>query len=546
MAKKLNIDLTINADMKVSDIEKQIKRIESLLSGKQLGRRLSVDLKNTLIDLRKNLDDFRKKASEGITSAADVKTLDSQVKKVYQGLNRLQSVIRNIEKVDPGKLVPDFKLRPLAQANEDLDDFSRQLEEIRKEQSSFLEQQRTFASEIEKEIATIEEKRLKAQDLESRHTKVIREAREAQRGLNEESEKYKELQQTIARRKSVLTMKQGEIRNLTADLVPLNSQLKEIKDRLNFTPETNEFREKLATNLRVSLDDIPKSLEGISKYIDDLTAGHTKDVVEDLKDINTALGEAAGQYNNVRKEVNGAAEAVDQILDKEKELESIYRRMTYFFTAANGIRLFRQAVRSAIKVVRDLDKAMTNAAVVTEFTVSEMWQMLPTYTKMANELGATTLGAYEVSTLFYQQGLQTQQAFELSIATMKLARVANLDYAQSADLMTSALRGFHMELNEINANRVLDVYAAVAARSASDVRELSIAMSKVASLAHSVGMDFETTTVFLGQAIEATREPAESIGTALTNQGICMVTYRDNNTLNCWELLKLDELQRSW
>lgn len=39
-------------------------------------------------------------------------------------------------------------------------------------------------------------------------------------------------------------------------------------------------------------------------------------------------------------------------------------------------------------------------------------------------------------------------------------------------------------------------------------------MSKVASLAHSVNMEFETTTAFLAQGIETTREAAETVGTA--------------------------------
>ena len=48
---------------------------------------------------------------------------------------------------------------------------------------------------------------------------------------------------------------------------------------------------------------------------------------------------------------------------------------------------------------------MTETAVVTDFSVGDMWEKLPEYTKLANELGASTLGAYETTTLFYQQGM---------------------------------------------------------------------------------------------------------------------------------------------
>jgi hypothetical protein len=45
---------------------------------------------------------------------------------------------------------------------------------------------------------------------------------------------------------------------------------------------------------------------------------------------------------------------------------------------------------------------MTETAVVTKYSVSDMWKALPRYTKVANELGVTTKGAYETMTLFYQ------------------------------------------------------------------------------------------------------------------------------------------------
>lgn len=81
--------------------------------------------------------------------------------------------------------------------------------------------------------------------------------------------------------------------------------------------------------------------------------------------------------------------------------------------------------------------------------------------------------------------------------------------------MTSALRGFNMELEKTSAQRINDVYSELAAMSASDVQELSTAMSKTASIAHNVNMEFETTAAFLAQGIESTRESAETIGSAL-------------------------------
>jgi len=45
---------------------------------------------------------------------------------------------------------------------------------------------------------------------------------------------------------------------------------------------------------------------------------------------------------------------------------------------------------------------MTQTAVVTDFSVGDMWAQLPEYTKRANELGVSVKGAYEAATLYYQ------------------------------------------------------------------------------------------------------------------------------------------------
>lgn len=75
------------------------------------------------------------------------------------------------------------------------------------------------------------------------------------------------------------------------------------------------------------------------------------------------------------------------------------------------------------------------------------------------------------------------------------------------------VRGFKLEMSE--AQHITDVYSEVAAISASDTQELAIAMSKTASSAASVGMSFENTTAMIATMVEATRESATNIGSAM-------------------------------
>jgi TP901 family phage tail tape measure protein len=148
----------------------------------------------------------------------------------------------------------------------------------------------------------------------------------------------------------------------------------------------------------------------------------------------------------------------------------------------------RMAFREVMDTIKELDKAMAEMAVVTSTDISGYWEQLPEYTKRANEMGLAIKDVYEADTLFYQQGLKTQEVVALSTETMKMARIAGLETAEATDRMTAALRGFNMELNQASAQNVADVYSELAAITASDVDEISSAMTKTASIASSAGM----------------------------------------------------------
>jgi hypothetical protein len=75
---------------------------------------------------------------------------------------------------------------------------------------------------------------------------------------------------------------------------------------------------------------------------------------------------------------------------------------------------------------------------------------------------------YQATTLYYQQGLKSNEAMALGIETMKMARIAGMESAEATEAMTAALRGFNMELNEASAARVNDVYSQLAAVTAAD------------------------------------------------------------------------------
>ena len=325
------------------------------------------------------------------------------------------------------------------------------------------------------------------------------------------------------------------------ELEKFGNTLDEIKGKLNSYKGTTLVSIGKALGLDdLSSTDVQGSITKITNRIDELKGKATEagKAIQDLKGQETEAAKAIDSFkpgaiergkqatddllNSAEKlpaafskTKDAADNAASGILSAKTQVEQLQQSTQYFFSLRNMINLLKRGIDEAVQSVKELDKAMTETAVVTDYKVSDLWGMLPEYTKVANQLGATTQGAYETMTLYYQQGLEQQQAFELGAETMKMARIAGLDYAETTDMMTAALRGFNMELNETSAKRVNDVYSELAAITASDTEELGTAMQRTASIAASAGASFEGTTAFLAQAIETTREPAENIGTAM-------------------------------
>ena len=310
-------------------------------------------------------------------------------------------------------------------------------------------------------------------------------------------------------------LKSGDIENAARDFKKLQTYFSRVTEGTNkyavwqqaIDAIGKEF-EKLLPSVTATEAEIGK-LEARAENLNETAGTEGKqsidNIAQGLDDVKDSSQQAGQSFVETSKDANSL----------QKELDGFKNKVSYFFGLNNAVRLFQRALRSAFETVKDLDKVMTETAVVTDFSVGDMWTQLPEYTQRANELGVSIHDVYEASTLYYQQGLKTNEVMAVTNATLKMARIAGLEASEATDRMTNALRGFNMEITEANANNIADVYSKLAAITASNVDEISTAMTKTASLAASANMSFENTAAFLAQIIETTRESAETAGTAL-------------------------------
>lgn len=229
--------------------------------------------------------------------------------------------------------------------------------------------------------------------------------------------------------------------------------------------------------------------------------------------INVLRNSLANEAATLRQNATATGESVKATDNFNSSLDNLKMRAAYILSIGNAFYQIKRAITDTLNDIKSIDKAFASIAMVTDKTISGLWQRYGEYASMAQKLGQSTESAIKASALFYQQGLKDAEVMYLTEETMKLATLAGLDFEQATSQMTAALRGFHMEMDK--GAHVTDVYSELAAHAAADVNGIAYAMSKTASIANNAGMSFENTAAFLTQMIETTQEAPENIGTAM-------------------------------
>lgn len=160
-----------------------------------------------------------------------------------------------------------------------------------------------------------------------------------------------------------------------------------------------------------------------------------------------------------------------------------------------------------------MDESLNGMAMVTGKSRDEIDQLIPRIQALAKDTSTAMTEIAGLITEYTKQGRTLEESFVLAEETAKAAKIAGISAAESIKYMTSAINGFNLAATD--ATRVSDVFANIAAISATDYEQLAIALSKVSAQANLAGMSMEYTTALLAKGIETTQEAPESIGTAL-------------------------------
>lgn len=568
--------IKIPVSLELSNLQSSISILQNALKDIDPGSSLYKSIERGVEKAKRELNALEVQSKKSFGSQAEINTFEKSFNKTSQGIQEMANSLSKVSFKDLKGVFSEADLAPIKEAGNKIKELQNQIANIKTDKMKELaNSSKEFSEQLDKfggntfdeKVKNIEARIKKLTgDISTTEIKIAgaKQARDAAQSnlspyLNDFDEtKYKDKLGrfkggTVSGREKLKKDLEavgitGEevnaiVETFSKDIIKAKEDIKnKIAKRLTEKQKTYDTAENkyntsvaelkaqtdqlnAAQNMKKTLSNIEGSPE-LAAQIENLNAriNEQAQIIQELRAQLASASDAAQAGAKANKEAgdsaeeagekfNGAKEQVEGLASSAELLSKIKFAIKNWFGFNEVINLTKNSVRKMVQSIVELDDVMTQISIVTNMSQDDLWNQMDSYSRMAEQYAVSIKGTYEVSQLFYQQGLQSNQVMKLTEETLKMAKIANLDYAKATDYMTVALRGFKMEMSD--AQTVTDVYSALAATTASDTEELAIAMSKTASSAEAVGSSFESTSAMLATMISITREAPENLGSAL-------------------------------
>ena len=476
-----NLDEVANATKGLNLTKSQQESADKYVSSAKFGL-ANQDLKLFQQNFNKLVDLFKNAAASSGTLSKTIEQLTNRQLQLNKEINSLRNKSTDLET----KLTPQTKkltataAKAFASTNEDAKKvlLSNNVQATRNE---IIELQKALVDYLKETGKNL--RQITKQDISNISTrsglqfKDINSAKASARYVNAENQYANTIVSNLESTNTELSNKEAESANLTDELNKLNEA------SANTANSLNELYQKIVDIANATNSTVTTVKNEEKKQSTDYTPAST---TESAIDINTAA---------------------------KNNSSSLGKAFKQFSLYAIALKTIKKAAKEAMSTIKELDKSLTEQAMVTGKTREQTYQLLSSYQRLAAQTGSTTKEIADLATQFMRQGKTTQESLVLTEAAMSAAKVAGISASDSINYLTTALNGFQLSAND--AMSVSDKFAAIAANAATSYDEIAIALSKVASQANLAGMSIDYTTALLAKGLETTREAPETIGTAL-------------------------------
>ena len=163
--------------------------------------------------------------------------------------------------------------------------------------------------------------------------------------------------------------------------------------------------------------------------------------------------------------------------------------------------------QQGIEYVNELNKALTEIAIVTGQTQQQVAKLGEEYNKLAYQMGVTTTDVAKASVEFMRQGMSQEEAMKRVQIATEYAKISSLDFNKAVEILTATTNSMNVDIQ-----RAADVFSYLGDATATGADEIGEAFQKVGGSAGALNLNFEKVASWIAVLSSRTRESASTIG----------------------------------
>ena len=252
---------------------------------------------------------------------------------------------------------------------------------------------------------------------------------------------------------------------------------------------------------------------------------------------NITAKEFQNTFNDLKLDAIKAGVETTNVFDKlNSALKTNIKQKAVTAIAGFSVQQLKEVYDNVVK----LDSAVVNLSMVTGYNRDRTKELVASYSEMAQELGAVTSEVAAAADDWLRQGYSLEDTNELIKTSTVLSKIGLIDSAEATQYLTSAIKGYKVEIND--AMSIADKLSAVDMAAAVSVGGLAEGMSKTANSARLAGVEMDTLLGYLAAVGEVTQQDMASIGNAFktmfarySNVKLNKLVDDDGESLNDYE-----------
>lgn len=539
-----------------TDIQTQLKEIESKLKPLNLKASITSDIQTTEKQITSSLDKIEKKfkavkSLSNFNISGKMQVLDtSQLDKASQVYTQMENKVGGITKKTNewtdslGRTVKEIQYfkdgadKAYKTTTETADNYKKLAETMAKVRERGNQttqndtakdlQKRTEASNKFLEQDHINEKKRK-QEASDFARKLTRE--EEQERLKNTTNTQKQIERIINGSNETILQKQkrmlksedsGHSNEQMWQKLLLENEVKEKKITAEQAKQNQLIREKIALyqkelaiknqNLKTTYGNSYNStgMTSIISSANNLNASDYKTVTElnkATKQLDLEVAKSTAGMKELRKQASLTMDKSDGFFTTLTKDFSKMVAWTVVGTAIFGT--FRQ-LKLGISYISDLDNSLNEVRIVTGKTQVEVQKLADSYNDLAKKMRVTTAELTSVGADLYRQGLNDSQVEERMKRIVQYAKISSIDLDTANKIITATTNATGESVE-----KVINIFSQLGDLTAAGPEEIGESLQRVASAAENSNISLEKSASWIATISSITRESASTIGRSL-------------------------------